>query len=460
MDRVARDPLAVGLLGRDLALDLVVGDDAPLLEVDEEELARLQAAEALDLGRRDVQQAGLGAEDDVTVVRLEPAAGAQAVAVERRADDAPVGEGHRRGTVPRLHETRVVRVEADEVLGQVVPVGVGLRDHHHHRVRQGAPGQHEQLEDVVERRRVRPAGAHDRHDLVEVPAEQLGRELGLAGAHPVHVAHQRVDLAVVGDDAERVRQLPARERVRREAGVHEAHRAREARILQVEEEAADLVGDEHPLVDDRARGERGDVELRARRELADAADHVELALERVLVGDALVLGAHEELPHARARPVRRRTDLLLVERQIAPAQDLLALDADVQLEQRLDLRAHRRVRRQKAHRDAVGAGRRKVEVDLLAQERVGHLREDPGAVAGLGVGARRATVLEVLQRHERLVDDLARRLVVEACDERNATRVVLVPGVVQAVGLVWRLVERRHSSAPGRLWALGGEGKG
>ena len=64
----------------------------PLLEVDEEELARLQAAEALDLLRLDRQQAGLGAEDDEAVVRLDPAAGAQAVAVERRADDAAVGE--------------------------------------------------------------------------------------------------------------------------------------------------------------------------------------------------------------------------------------------------------------------------------------------------------------------------------------------------------------------------------
>src|SRR3712207_7170115 len=34
---------------------------------------------------------------------------------------------------------------------------------------------------------------------LEVEPEELGRQLGLAGAHPVDVAHQRVDLAVVGD---------------------------------------------------------------------------------------------------------------------------------------------------------------------------------------------------------------------------------------------------------------------
>ena len=125
------------------------------------------------------------------------------------------------------------RVEALEVVREVVAVGVGLGDHHHRRVRQRAAGEHQQLEDVVERRGVRAAGAHDRHDLLEVEAEQLGGQLRLAGAHPVRVAHQRVDLAVVGDDAERVREVPARERVRREAGVHERQRGAEALVLEV-----------------------------------------------------------------------------------------------------------------------------------------------------------------------------------------------------------------------------------
>ena len=42
-----------------------------------------------------------------------------------------------------------------------------------------------------------------------------------------------------------------------------------------------------------------------------------------------------------------------------------------------------------------------LEVDDGAQERVGHLREDARAVAGAGVGADRAAVLEVAQRVER-----------------------------------------------------------
>jgi hypothetical protein len=93
-------------------LDLLVLDDPPLLEVDQEELARLQAPEPLDLLGRDGSSPASEPSTTCPSVRLHPAARAQAVAVERRADDAAVGEGDRRGPVPRLHQAGVEGVEA------------------------------------------------------------------------------------------------------------------------------------------------------------------------------------------------------------------------------------------------------------------------------------------------------------------------------------------------------------
>ena len=109
------------------------------------------------------------------------------------------------------------------------------------------------------------AGAHDRQDPREVVAEELGGELRLTRAHPVDVAAQRVDLAVVGDHPVRVGELPARERVRRVAGVHERERRGGALVLQVRVVARQLRGGQHPLVDDRPGGEARDHEVGARR---------------------------------------------------------------------------------------------------------------------------------------------------------------------------------------------------
>ncbi len=50
LDLVLRDPLAVGLLGGDGLLDLLVGDDAALGDVDEEHLARREPPLLDDVG--------------------------------------------------------------------------------------------------------------------------------------------------------------------------------------------------------------------------------------------------------------------------------------------------------------------------------------------------------------------------------------------------------------------------
>ncbi len=443
---VLLEPLAVGLARGDVALDLLVLDDAMALEVDEKQLARLQAPEALDLLGLDRQQAGLRAEDHEAVVGLDPAARTQPVAVERRADDAAVGEGDGGGPVPRLHQTGVEGVEALEMVGDVVAVGVGLRDHHHHRVRQRAAGEHQQLEHVVERRGVRVAGRDDRHDLLQVQPEEARGQLRLACAHPVDVAHQRVDLAVVGDHAVRVRERPAGERVRGEARVHERHRALHALVGQVGEEAAHLVGNEHPLVDDRARGERRDVEVGRRGELADAADDVQLALEGVLIGLEARAGLDDELAHDRPRRVGGLADVLQVDGDVAPAEHALALDARVELQQRLELRAALGILGQEADGDAVAPGLGQLEVHVRAKERMRHLQQHPGAVTGARVGARRAAVLEVLDGLQPLLDDLVDGDVVQPRDERDTARVVLVARVVEAVGL-WRQGSHAHVSA-------------
>ena len=81
--------------------------------------------------------------------------------------------------------------------------------------------------------------------------------------HPVVVAAQRVDFAVVRDHAVRVSQRPGRERVGREPLMHKCKRALEIRIVQVRIIGAELVGKEHALVDYSAARDRHRVVARS-----------------------------------------------------------------------------------------------------------------------------------------------------------------------------------------------------
>ena len=290
---VVGEPLGIGLLRGQLPLDFFVGDDAALLGVDQEDAARVQPLLQQDVLLGHVEHADFRRHDDQVVFGHVVARRAQAVAIEHGADDLAVGERDGRRAVPRLHHRRVVLVKRLALGRHRFVPGPRLGNHHQHGVRQRAAGHHEELEHVVEGRRVAAAFADDRQNLLQIVAEEIRLAHRLARVHPVDVAAQGVDLAVVRDVAVGMRERPRRERVRAEALVHQRERRLDVRIHQIGEHRLDLIGDEHALVDQRVRRQAGDVEIflvGARdRQLVDRvldplADDVELALERARMG--------------------------------------------------------------------------------------------------------------------------------------------------------------------------------
>ena len=220
-DLGALEPFAIGMRGGEALLDLVVRDDAALLHVDQQHAAGLEAPFGDDLLFRNRQHAHFRGHDHQTVLGHEIARRTQAVAVERRADLASVGEGDGGGAVPRLHQRGVIFVERAALLVHQRIAGPGFGNQHHHGVGHGIAALNQEFERVVETGGVRLAFVGDRPQLGNVVAEQRRGDRGLARRHPVDVAAQRVDLAVMRDHAIGMGQLPRREGVGRESLVHE-----------------------------------------------------------------------------------------------------------------------------------------------------------------------------------------------------------------------------------------------
>jgi hypothetical protein len=135
------------------------------------------------------------------------------------------------------------------------------------------------------------------------------------------------------------------------------------------------------------------------------ADHVQLALQRVLHDD-VGAAADEHLLQDRlllAHGGRHRH--LAVDRHVAPAEQHLAFGLDGALELLLAGQAGGVLLGQEDHADAVFAGRRQLDAllgHLFAVQRVGQLQQDAGAVAHQLVRAHRAPVIQVLQDLQRL----------------------------------------------------------
>ena len=413
----------------------------PLLEADEEHAPRTQAAlheHALVLHR---QHARLRGHDHEVVLRHQVARGAQAVAVEHGPDGAPVREGHGGGAVPRFHEQAVVLVERLPFGAHGLVPAPRLGDEHHHGVLDGAARQRQQFEGAVEAGGVAAGLVDDGQDLVDVVEAGRGQQ-GLARGHPVAVAAQRVDLAVVRDHAVGVRQLPAGEGVGAEARVEHGQRRDHAPVAQVGVVLRQLRGREHALVDDRAAGEAGEVEgLR----IADAAA-LHLALE-LLAHDVqaaleIVLRLHpraapdEHLPHGGLGLERGFAQQGVVRGHLAPAEQVLALAAHDLGQQVHGQRARLAVAVAEQHAHAVAPARGQGNAQqgaFVVEELVRRLDEQPRPVAGVDLGPAGPAVVEVGEGRDGLLHDGVGTVPLEVHEKAHPARIAFEARVVEAL---------------------------
>ncbi len=225
--------------------------------------------------------------------------------------------------------------------------------------------------------------------------------------------------------------------------MHQRKRRLEVGIGQVGKHRLDLLGRQHPLVDERVAGEADEVTAlfhvigngqRIHNALEPFPDDIQLALEphpRVAPRQAAI-AADEYLRDERFDRDRARPNVPVVRRYVAPAEQLLTLLGDDLFEHALDRVAPIRLAWQEHEPDAVLAFGRQGKRRHFAKEAIGDLHQDARPVAGVGFAAARAAVPQVHQHLQRLLHDRVRTHPLDVRDEADATGVVLVPGIVEA----------------------------
>ena len=180
-----------------------------------------------------------------------------------------------------------------------------------------------------------------------------------ARAHPVAVALQRVDLAVVRDHAVRVRQRPRREGVGREAAVHQRQRRLDARVDQIGEElrraAAWSACPCRPACGTTATGSTPPARPASRARMRLRATNSFRSRSMPVAAAGIV---DEQLPEARhdARGRSRRPSLGSVGTSRQPSTRSPSSTMIASMRARLARQA--RIGGQEAQADAVGAARR------------------------------------------------------------------------------------------------------
>ena len=440
--RLLGNPVAVGFFLGIASAQLIVVDHAAAGKIDLEHLARSQAATRQDVLGAHLDGAHLACQHKATVARHIVAGGTQAVAVESSTQCAAVGKGDGGRAVPRLHEHGLVGIVGAAFLTQTVVVVPRLGQQHGRGTRERATVHDQELEHVVQNRGVRTLAVDDGHHALKIVLQHGAVQVGLAGADPVDVALEGVDLAVVDDKAVGVRAFPAGRGVGGVARVDKRYGRLDGGVVEVDEEAAHLRGDQHALVHDSTRAHGAHIEdLVAQGKLGvgllldGAAAHIQTALEGV--ARRRVVGATQKgLQDGRHAGAGRLAQVVRVDRHLAPKERRHAGLGATLLKHAAGILYALVVLREEQHGHAIVALCRQnlaALLSLFTEKVMRNLEQDASAVAGVLLESRATAVLQVDQNGQRIVQNLVMALTVDIGKRADATCIVVEFGAIKAL---------------------------
>ena len=300
----------------------------------------------------------------------------------------------------------------------------------------------QELEHVVQNRGVGALAVDDGHHTLKIVLQHGAVQIGLASANPVDVALEGVDLAVVDDKAVGVRTLPTGRGVGGVARVDERHGRFDGGVVEIDEEAAHLRGDEHALVHDGARAHRAHVEdLVAQGKLGvgllfdGAAAHVQTALEGV-ARRRVVRTAQEGLQDSRHAGASRLAQVVRIDRHLAPKEQRHAGLGAALLKHAAGILYALVVLREEQHGHAIVALCRQnlaALLSLFTEKVMRNLEQDASAVAGVLLESRATAVLQVDQNGQRIVQNLVMALTVDIGKRADATCIMVEFGAIKAL---------------------------
>ena len=374
----------------------------------------------------------LRADREDTVRRQSITQRAQTVAVKTGYCPAAIKRRDAGRPIPWLHHgVAIVVKRAVHRWHHRLALRPGFGDQHRLGHRRRAARFAEHFPDSIQRAGVRRAIRDDRFDVIDIVAVSLGDHPDLVALHPVLVAAQRVDLAIVRDHPEGLGERPLREGIGRIALVIDRKSRNEPLIPQIEIEIVDIGREEHALVDEGLVVQRADIKGRdarlTRAPLDAAAADVELALQ--FLGAAAPRIAEHDLFDCGARVLGLLADHGDIHRRLAPAIDIKARAQNFALHQCAAgfLRCEIRTRKEDlADTDPVVGRVVAGAAHMFTEKLLWHIEPDSRAIAGLAIGVHGAPVPDVFQRRDTHRDDLALRLAVERDDEADAAGILLV----------------------------------
>ena len=434
---VLLNPAAVWLASGNQILDFRIKHHPLSAQVNVDHLAGAETALLHHVLSRNIQYAGFRCKYDKVVFSNSIAGRAQTVAVKHCAYGFAVGERERGRAVPRFHQAGMVFEEAAKVVPEVVIFAPCLRNQHHHRVRQASTGVHKYFQGVIEAGGIALPLLNYRQQFFNISAEKVGFKRIFPGFHLVDVAAQGVDLAIVRQKAERLRQRPGRESVGTVTLMHNRQRTFKVFAGQVRKEFRHLRGHQQTFVDDNPAGKADYIKTVTRagfhlnRLFNHSADNIKFAFKRDIIS-VFFTGGNKELLDLRTAVAGNPAKGFFIDRNVSPAEKEAVFFRDCIADYIHAVFAHGLILRQKNHANRIFTGRRQLKIQTGSTEKfIRDLQQNACTVTGIRIAACGTAMQQPFQDFYSMLYNFMRFFSINIGDKTHPASVVFVFEIIQ-----------------------------
>ena len=205
------DPLVEGLGIRQPVFQFAVEIKPALLQIDTDHLAGADPTFAYNLHFINRHHAGFRADNQHVVLRQGIAKRPETITVKPGNNPAAIRRADGGGSIPRFHDRVAIGVKRLVLDRHIFLVAPAFRDQQGFRHRRAATGADQYLEHRIQRGAVGPARLNNRLHIVGAVSERVGNHADFMAFHPVDIAADGIDLAVMREHTERLRQIPSGE---------------------------------------------------------------------------------------------------------------------------------------------------------------------------------------------------------------------------------------------------------
>ena len=313
--------------------------------------------------------------------------------------------------------------KAAHVASEMIILSPRLRHQHQHGMGERTAGGDQQFKHIVETRGIALSFRNQRKQFPDIVAEQLACKERFPCTQLVQIAPQGVDLPVMSEITERMREMPRRKRIGAVPLMNQRQRRFEPLVSKIRIKFLQLRGKQQPFIYNTAAGHAADITFRNSL-FNQTAHHIQFALEHFRRRESA--SVDEQLAdHGTCLP-RRTSDLAGLHGNVAPCNNPSALRGDDLFDRGFPVRST------EEHRNAVFSRFRQFFSQFRAEELIRQSQQKPRTVAGIRIASGGAAMHQPFQdRHSHLHDPVIRHIV-QIRHEPDAACVVFVRKAVKS----------------------------